>query len=74
MKALIVSVTFLISMLGCSEHTIKKSVYESAASHQCAENFKNNPYDANDSTSCTSEKEIEGRSYDEYVKAKNSEK
>lgn len=72
MKIFISIFTSFFLLSGCSEHSVKKAVYESAASHQCTENFKNNPNGQISGARCPTEKELDGRNYEEYERARRS--
>lgn len=73
MKTLVFIITFFYFLTGCSEHGFKKAVYESAASHQCTENFKNDPNaHQTNGARCPNEKELDGKSYEDYERERRS--
>jgi len=62
----VLSVLAVVFLSACTARDVREFTYSAAASHQCNEDFQNNPNGQIHSSDCINNKELDGKDFDEY--------
>jgi len=68
MKNIIFLLILSATILACTSEQVKEYTYNAAASHQCFQDFENNPNGDKTSADCPTDNELDGKTYEEYKK------